>query len=102
MPIHPRWKSPMLMSKSEPWDFARAPQPCEGFLKVLIDEYWDRLWILLVSRGFLPFVGLSKFNLHSFHTHPFFFYFCCTYIWVSYVGARTGTSLAFMGQWIYG
>jgi len=32
---------------------------------VFIDKYWDRLWILLVSHGFLAFVGLSRSDLHS-------------------------------------
>jgi hypothetical protein len=39
MPIDPRWKSPMLMNENESWDFAHAPQPCEEFPKVFIDEY---------------------------------------------------------------
>jgi len=38
---------------------------------VFIDEYWDKLWILLVSHGFLAFVGLSRSDLQSFlHTDP--------------------------------
>jgi hypothetical protein len=63
---------------------------CKGFSKVLIDGYWDRLWILLISHGYLTFVGLSRFDLHNLSTHPPFLYFCCTYICVNYVGARGG------------
>jgi hypothetical protein len=52
----------MPMSKSELWDFTLASQQCKGFFKVFVDKYWDRLWILLVSHGFLAFVGLSRSN----------------------------------------
>jgi hypothetical protein len=68
-PIHPKWTSPMLMNENEIWDFTHAPQSCKGFMKVLINWYWDKLWILLVSHGPLAFVGLNKTNLHNL-SHP--------------------------------
>jgi hypothetical protein len=37
---------------------------------VLIDGYWDSLWILLISHGSLAFVGLNRSNLHSLSCPP--------------------------------
>ncbi len=31
------------MSKKELWDFAQTPQSCKEFLKVIVDNYWDKL-----------------------------------------------------------
>jgi hypothetical protein len=39
MPIHPRWRSPMLMNENNLWDFAQAPQMSKGFPKVFINKY---------------------------------------------------------------
>jgi hypothetical protein len=59
----------MLMNENKLWDFAQVPLPCEDFLKVFIDRYWDKLSILHVSYGSLAFVRLSKPDLHSL-SHP--------------------------------
>jgi hypothetical protein len=58
------------MSESELWDFTQAPQQCKGFSKVLVDKYWDKLWILLVSHGSLAFIGLNRSNLHGLSCPP--------------------------------
>ncbi len=45
---------------------------------------------LTYLHGSLTFVGLRKFDLHNLSCPPTFLYFCYTYIWVNYVGARGG------------
>jgi hypothetical protein len=101
-PIHPRWKSPMLMNKDELWDFAKAPQLCEGFSKVFVDKYCDRLWILLVTHGSLTFVGLNRSNLHNL-SHPLTFFLLLLDLHVGqFYWCKGGGILDIFGSRIYG
>ncbi len=36
---------------------------------MFVNKYWDRLWILHISHGYLAFVGLSRSNWHNL-SHP--------------------------------
>jgi hypothetical protein len=90
------------MNENESWDFAHAPQPCEEFPKVSIDEYYDRLWILHVSHGSLPFVGLNRFNLHNLPRPPTLPLLLLHLHLGQLCLCKGGSSLAFMGLRIYG
>jgi hypothetical protein len=41
-----------------------------GISEVLIDEYWNKLWILHVSHGSLTYVVLNMSDLHSLSRPP--------------------------------
>ncbi len=60
----------MLINDNTLWDFAQAPQSCQGFLKVLLNGYWGKVWILHVSHGSLTFVRLNRFDFHSLSPPP--------------------------------
>ncbi len=60
----------MQMKENEPCVFALTPHPCLLFPNKPINGFWDSLWTLTVSHGFLVWHWQKK-NILLNHTHLF-------------------------------
>ncbi len=67
----------MRMKENEPCAFALRPHPCLLFSNKPINEFWDRLWTLIVSHHFLGIGKKTQFgqshpsiSLHPSHVAP--------------------------------
>jgi len=55
------------MKENEPCAFAFSPHPCLLFSYKHIIGFWDRLWTLTISHGFLVWHWKKK---HFVQSHP--------------------------------
>jgi hypothetical protein len=71
-------------------------------MKMLVDEYWDKLSFLPVPHGSLTFVGLNEFDLRGLSRPPTLPLLLLHLHLGQLCWCKGATSLAFMGSWIYG